>query len=122
VPVCVAAVFALAKRRAVPWRATIRERLDDTGEDLEVRNAAARALGALCDSDATDRLTELARALGSPATDEDAQQLGFSALVGLAALQPADLRGRLAPLLAPAAPPYARAAAQQALAAHAMCK
>jgi len=43
------AIVALARRRAVPWRATIRERLDDTGEDPEVRAAAARALGALCD-------------------------------------------------------------------------
>jgi hypothetical protein len=122
VPVRGAAVVALAKRRAVPWRATVRERLDDAGEDIEVRVAAARALGALCDSDATDRLTELARVLGSPATDEEGQQLGFASLVGLAALQPADLRGRLASLLAPTAPPYARAAAEQALAAHRMCK
>ena len=122
VPVRGAAVVALAKRRAVPWRATVRERLDDAGEDLEVRVAAARALGALCDSDATDRLTELARVLSSPATDEEGQQLGFASLVGLAALQPADLRGRLGPLLAPSPPPYARAAAEQALAAHRMCK
>jgi hypothetical protein len=28
------AIVALARRRAVPWRSTIRERLDDTGEDL----------------------------------------------------------------------------------------
>ena len=57
----------------------------------------------------------------APATDEDAQQLGFAALVGLAALQPPDLQSRLAPLLAPGAPPYARAAAQRALAARGMC-
>ena len=84
------AIVALARRRAVPWRSTIRERLDDTGEDLEVRGAAARALGALCDADSADRLSELVRALGSPATDHDAQQLGFAALVGLAALHPPD--------------------------------
>ena len=116
------AIVALARRRAVPWRATIRERLDDTGEDPEVRAAAARALGALCDSDSADRLSELARALGSPATEVDAQQLGFAALVGLAALHPPDLQARLAAPLAPGAPPYARAAAQRALAARGMCK
>jgi hypothetical protein len=116
------AIVALARRRAVRWRATIRERLDDTGEDLEVRGAAARALGALCDSDSADRLSELARALGSPATDSDAQQLGFAALVGLAALHPPDLQSRLAAPLASSAPPYARAAAQRALEARGMCK
>jgi HEAT repeat protein len=116
------AIVALAKRRAVPWRATIRERLDDTGEDLEVRGAAARALGALCDTDSADRLSELVRALGSTATDQDAQQLGFAALVGLAALHPSDLQSRVAALLQPGAPPYARAAAERALAARGMCK
>jgi hypothetical protein len=116
------AIVALARRRAVPWRSEIRERLDDTGEDLEVRSAAARALGALCDADSADRLSELVRALGSPATDPDAQQLGFAALVGLAALHPSDLQSRVAALLAPGAPPYARAAAQRALSARRMCK
>ena len=116
------AIVALARRRAVPWRATIRERLDDTGEDPEIRAAAARALGALCDADSADRLSELVRALGSPATDVDAQQLGFAALVGLAALHPPDLQSRVASLLAPGAPAYARAAAQRALAARGMCK
>jgi HEAT repeats len=117
-----AAVVALARRRAVAWRSTVAERLDDTGEDLEVRGAAARALGALCDGDSADRLSELVRALGSSATDPDAQQLGFAALVGLAALHPPDLQRRVAALLAPGAPPYARAAAQRALAARGMCK
>jgi hypothetical protein len=116
------AIVALARRRAIAWRSTIRDRLDDTGEDLEIRGAAARALGALCDSDSADRLSELARALGSTATDQDAQQLGFAALVGLAALHPPDLQSRVASLLAPGAPPYARAAAQRALAARGMCK
>jgi HEAT repeat protein len=116
------AIVALARRRAVPWRATIRERLDDTGEDLEVRGAAARALGALCDMDSADRLSELVRALGSPATDQDAQQLGLAALVGLAALHPPDMQSRVAALLQPGAPPTARAAAERALAARGMCK
>ena len=122
IPVRGAAVVALARRRALPWRASVRERLDDPGEDPEVRAASARALGALCDGDSADRLTELAGTLANPLTDEDGQQLGLGALVGLAALHPADLRARLAPLLAPAAPPYARAAAQQALSARRMCK
>jgi hypothetical protein len=116
------ALVALARRRAGAWRDAIRERLDDKGEDAEVRAAAARALGALCDAKSIDRLTELARALGTPGQDEDAQQLGFGALVGLAALQPPDLRARLAPVLAPGVPPRIRTAAQQALEARPLCR
>jgi hypothetical protein len=106
----------------VNWHGAIRGRLDDPGEETEVRAAAGRALGALCDADSADRLTELARALASPVTDEDAQQLGLGALVGLAALHPRDLNQRIAPLLAASAPAYARAAAQQAMAARPLCK
>jgi hypothetical protein len=116
------ALTALARRRASWWRVAIRERLDDPGEDPQVRAAAAGALGALCDADSADRLTELARTLASPATDEDAQSIGFAALFGLAALHPRDLRDRVAPLLASSAPAYARAAAEKALAARPMCK
>jgi hypothetical protein len=87
-----------------------------------VRAASARALGVLCDSDSADRLTELAHHLSSPVADEEAQQLGLAAIGGLAALQPADLRARLGPLLATDSPGYVRAAAQEALAARRMCK
>jgi HEAT repeat protein len=116
------AVVALARRRAVPWRATIRERLEDPGEDPGIRAAAATALGALCDSDSADRLTVLARTLGDPAVDADTQQVGLAALLGLAALHPADLQSRIGPLLGSSAPAYARAAAQRALAARSMCR
>lgn len=114
--------MALARRRATSWRVAIRERLDDPGEDPQVRASAAGALGALCDTDSMDRLTELAQTLASPATEEEAQAIGFAALFGLAAVHPRDLRDRLAPLLAPSAPAYARGAAQKALAARPMCK
>jgi hypothetical protein len=117
-----AALVALARRRATSWRHAMRERLDDPGEDAEVRGAAARALGAVCDVESVDRLTELARAIVGPGADEDAIQVGLGALVGLAAMQPRDLRGRVEPLLAASAPPYARVAAQQALAARPMCR
>jgi hypothetical protein len=116
-----AVVLALAKRRAVTAKGAVRRRLDDTAEETEVRAAAATALGVLCDGGSMDRLTELARELGAPGADPDTQQIGLGAIMGLAAYQPSDLRGRLAPLLAPQAPPYVRAAAQQALAARAMC-
>jgi hypothetical protein len=117
-----AALVALARRRAAGWADAIRARLDDADEDGDVRAAAARALGAVCDARAADRLTELARHLGVPGTTEDDQQVALGALVGLAALHPGDLAKRVAPLLAPSAPPYVRTAAQQAVDARPLCR
>ncbi|HZU84680.1 MAG TPA: HEAT repeat domain-containing protein, partial [Polyangiaceae bacterium] len=117
-----AALVALGKRRAWSLRKAIRERLDDKDEDAEVRSAAARALGGVCDTGSAERLTELARGLGALGATEDDQQVALAALVGLAALQPRDLRDRLKPLLTPPAAPYVRAAAEQALAARGACQ
>jgi HEAT repeat protein len=117
-----AAVLALAERRATPWSAALRDRLEDANEEVEVRAGAAAALGALCDARAADRLTELARALASPGDDADSQSIGLGALIGLAALQPSGMSSRLAPLLATSAPPSVRAAAQRALAARGACR
>jgi HEAT repeat protein len=117
-----AALVALARHRAGALYASIRERLEDKDEDADVRAAAAGALGAVCDMGSADHLTQLARMLGVPGTGEDVQQVALGALVGLAALQPRDLRDRLAPLLAPTAPPHARAAAEQALSARGTCR
>jgi HEAT repeats len=116
-----AAVVALARHRAWSHRKAIHERLDDPDEDAEVRAAAAHALGAVCDASSADRLTELARALATPGAGEAEQQVALGALAGLAALKPRDLRNRVAPLLAAAAPPYVRAAAAQALSARGNC-
>jgi hypothetical protein len=116
-----AVLVALGRHRAGAWHKAIRERLDDKEEDGEVRAAAAHALGAVCDASSANRLTELARGLGVPGTSEEDQQVALGALVGLAALQPRDLRDRLAPLLSPSAPPPVHAAAQQALAARGAC-
>lgn len=115
-------ILALAHRHATSWREGIRKRLDDDGEDRDVRAAAATALGNLCDIDSTERLTKLARKLAAADADSDTQQVGFGALVGLAALQPRDLPDRLAPLLAPSSPPLVRAAAKRALGVRSTCK
>jgi HEAT repeat protein len=117
-----AALVAVALRHTRQLRDAVRERLDDMDEDAEVRAAAASALGAVCDVSSADRLTELARGLGVAGSSEEEQQVALGALVGLAALQPLDLRGRLAPLLAPSAPPSLRAAAEKALAARGACR
>jgi hypothetical protein len=117
-----AAVIATALRHANALHEAVRERLDDTDEDAEVRAAAARALGAVCDASSVDRLTALARDVGAPGATEEEQQIFLGALVGLAALHPPDLRDRLAPLLSPKAPGRVRAAAEQALAARGVCR
>jgi hypothetical protein len=76
----------------------------------------------VCDGGSVGALAELASALADPGLEDDAQQIGFGALVGLAALKPPDLKARLAPLFKPAVPRRVRAAAEMALAARAMCK
>jgi hypothetical protein len=115
-----ATLVAVALRRMVALRGPVRERLDHD-DDFEVRAAAARALGSLCDMSSADRLTQLARGLGAPGTPEEEQPLALAALVGLAALQPPDLRDRLGPLLSDRAPASVRKAAQRALEARSVC-
>jgi len=116
-----AALVAVALRHTGSLRAAVRDRLDDRDEQAEVRASAAAALGAVCDTSSLDRLTQLASGLAVAGTAEDEQQIALGGLVGLAALQPHDLRLRLAPLLAPSAPSYARVAAQKALVARGVC-
>jgi len=117
-----AAVDALGVRHASSWRDAVRERMDDEGEAVEVRAAAARALGGVCDVRSLERLTELAHKLATPVTSEEELPIAQGALQGLAALGPADLRQRLAPLLGPNAPPHVRDAAQRALGTHGGCR
>ena len=117
-----AAALGLGRRRATGWRDALRGRLRDNDEDVEVRATAASALGGVCDGDSVGMLAQVAAALADPGLEDDAQQIGFGALVGLAALQPRDLKARLAPLLKPGVPPRVRAAAEMALASRAMCK
>jgi len=117
-----AAVVALGRRRASQLHEAVRERLDDPGEDADVRASAARVLGALCDASSADRLTEYARKLGVPGSPEDEQQVALAALEGLAALQPSDLAGRLAPLRSATALPSVSNAADRALQARGLCR
>lgn len=115
-----ATLVAISLRRATDLKGPVRDRLDKD-DDPEVRAAAARSLGMLCDTSSADRLTELARGLGSPVAEEE-QLVALAALVGLAALQPPDLRDRLGPLLSSSASPAVRKAAQRALEAKSVCR
>jgi len=115
-------VAALAQRHALGAREALRRRLEDDQEDADVRASAATALGELCDDASLDALTAYAARLGALGTDQEGQQLALAAVAGLAALHPSDLRARLAPLLASSSPPYARAAAERALASRRLCR
>ncbi len=115
------AVIALGQRRAASLAKDVRARLDDASEDTDVRAAAARVLGAFCDASAADRLTELAGLLATVGKSDDDQQVGLAALEGLAAMHPADLASRLAPLRAKTSPPSVHNAADRALQAHGVC-
>ena len=99
-----AVLVALGRRRATSWRNAIRERLEDRDEDVEVRAAAAQALGATCDAGSAERLTDFAHLLVVPGVPEELLQVAVGSLAGLAARQPSDLKARQAPLLAPAVP------------------
>jgi HEAT repeat protein len=117
-----AALVAIGRRRASPLHEAVRARLDDPNEDPDVRAAAARVLGAICDTTSADRLTEYARRLGAVGSGDDEQAVALGALEGLAAMQPADLAARLAPLQAETSPPSVSNAAKRALQAHGICK
>ena len=112
---------ALGKRHAVSQAPLVRERLDDSREDPEVRAFAARTLGAMCMRDATDRLTKLAYLARAP-VDEADDRIGIAAIEALGALHPADLETRLAPLRAKDVRMPVRRAADRALTEPGACR
>ncbi|WP_298380690.1 hypothetical protein, partial [uncultured Bradyrhizobium sp.] len=90
-------IAALGKQHATSQAGLVRERLDDTKEDPEVRALAAKTLGAMCVQNAADRLTKLAHLSRAP-VDEGDDRIGIAANEALGALHPRDLETRLAPL------------------------
>jgi hypothetical protein len=115
-----AVLDALGGRRAVSYSSKVRERLDDTEEQLEVRARAVLALGAMCDRSATDLLTKLAQR-GEQPVDERERRLSAAAIAALGMLHPSDLDKRLAPLGNKSAPLGVREAAKAALTAEPRC-
>jgi HEAT repeat protein len=93
----VTCIAALGKQHATTQAPLVRERLDDTKEDPEVRAFAARTLGVMCVQNAADRLTKLAYLARAP-VDEADDRIGIAAIEALGALHPQDLEARLAPL------------------------
>ena len=116
------ALGGLAAHQDAHAAEAIRARLADVRETLEVRLAAVKALASLCDRDAVELLTTLARRTPLPmAADEDIQ-VGFEAAVALGRIHPADLAARLAPLAAKGARSEAQTAAARALAMAPGCR
>jgi HEAT repeat protein len=117
----VAALSALGKNKVTSHAARVRERLDDTREDPEVRALAAKTLGGMCVQSATDRLTKLALNSRAP-VDENDERIGVAAIEALGALHPADLEARLAPLRVKEARLPVRRAADRALSDPSSCR
>lgn len=116
-----AAAEALGLRHASAWAKALRKRVEAVDEDIDVRLAATMALGRLCDASSLDLLTTLARAAVAPPSDTDTQ-LGAAAIGALAAIHPADLAARLAPLMQSSAPRYVNQAARAALSGRGACR
>ena len=114
-------VSALGKQRATAQAPRVRERLDDTKEDPDVRALAARTLGLMCVQNAADRLTKLAHLSRSP-VDEADERIGVAAIEALGALHPADLEARLAPLRGKDVRMPVRRAAERAMIEPSSCR
>lgn len=112
-PVRTLAIAALGERRAVRFVTLLRDRLADAEENADVRAAAARALGDVCDGRSLDVLTERAQRAARPSTRGELV-IGTGAMHALGQLHPPDLATRLAPLLAPHVSHFVRAQAKQA--------
>ena len=117
----VSALGSLGKNKVTSQAARVRERLDDTKEDPEVRALAAKTLGAMCMRNAADRLTKLALNSRSP-VDEADDRLGMAAIEALGTLHPADLEARLAPLRAKEVRLPVRRAADRAMSEPSACR
>ena len=78
----------------------MRALLDDKEEAIDVRIAAVKALGTLCDLEAVPVLAGFVRFLVDPLAERDNRSLGWAALKALGRLKPRDLRDTLRPLLA----------------------
>jgi len=99
----------------------IRSRLELAHEDLDVRVAAAQALGNLCDARAVDVLSRYA-VTGASSPDPDEVSLGLAATLALGQIHPADLASRLQKVHAKGTRPDAQRAADDAVAARPACR
>ncbi|MDX2051934.1 MAG: HEAT repeat domain-containing protein [Polyangiaceae bacterium] len=111
------AAEALGARRTPQATEPLIAHMNDPEEALDVRVAAASALGEMCATSALQTLTQRALELTDLTAPSDAQLLGRAALRAVVRLNPADLKARLSPLLAKPTPAAVRAATSRALSA-----
>ena len=111
------ALGALGRRGARAHTAAVIARLEDKDERFDVRVAAARSLGLLCDPAAVDPLAKQLAPLADPYGSSEARGIAVAALGALRDIGPKDFKERIAALYAEGAPPVARAAAEAALSA-----
>jgi hypothetical protein len=116
-----AAIVALATHKAVEFESPILARLVDRREDLEVRVAAAQALGALCDVRAIGTLADDA-VLGASSPDPSEVALGLAATSALGEIHPEDLEKRLQRIRAKGNRPDAQRAAEAAIGGRGTCR
>lgn len=99
-PVEEAILLAIAAHHAKDALPSVRGRFTDDREDAEVRAAAARTLGALCDASSTDELVEVALHADDPLISSEGLGLTLAAIEALGAIHPKDLGSKLSSLLA----------------------
>jgi HEAT repeats len=115
-------VRALGDRGVFAAAPRVRDRLIDDQEWPEVRAAAARSLGALCDVGSLDELGAFAAKLADPMASPDAQLIAAGAVLALGAIGTPQAAALLTPLTDKKAPPQARRAARAALSARNTCR
>ncbi len=115
-----AVLEGLGKQRAQAHAKKVLARLDDAKEDVDVRAAAARTLGAMCEKSVLDRLTKLADRARAPIGEAD-DRIGMAAIDALGAIHPTDLDKRLGPLRGKDVRLPVRRAADRALAEPGTC-
>ena len=93
-----ALVTSLGARKATSQRLTVVSRATDEKEALDVRMAAMVALGAMCDRESLELLTETARRGAAPQLERQ-HRLSAAAIRSLGLTGLSDLEDRLAPVL-----------------------
>ncbi|MEO8875076.1 MAG: HEAT repeat domain-containing protein, partial [Polyangiaceae bacterium] len=117
----VAAIDAIGTHRASGFSKGLRERLDDDSEQIDVRIAAVRALGATCDAASLGRLSTLAAKVASTIANDVDIALGLAAIDAIGAIHPADIARQLSAVTASGARASVRKRAADAISEPGTC-
>ena len=117
-----AAIEAISAHRSSGFSADLRARLDDESEEIDVRVAATRALGATCDAAALGRLSVLAAKVASTIANDVDVAIGLAAIDAIGAIHPADIARQLSSVTAPTVRATVRRRAVDAIAEPGSCR